>query len=189
MAHFFFTYEGKRQENPREIRPGFDLPVSFFPTEYQDVFGLTNATFNEDLYFGKITLSPTSSDLIEVSGKYRDESGEFFGSGSNARSTISSQDVKEIRGLLRWEHSADNFINDVKLTYEDVKWAPTPLVFGNSLQFEYAGLSPVNPEPGIIVRANNILRVGGGSAYQDKGQTGYGIQNDFTWLRFREPHD
>lgn len=182
VAHFFFTYEGKRRELPRDIRPGGDFDVSYFPAEYQSEFGPTNATFNEDLYFGKIDVSPTSRDLIEVSGKYRKESGEFLSSGSNARSTISSQDVQEKRGLLRWEHTADSFINDLKLTYEDVKWAPTPLVFGNGYQFNYAGPNLENPSSPTVYRADNILRVGGGSNYQDKGQKGFGIQNDFTWV-------
>src|SRR3546814_10083354 len=31
LMHFFVTYEGKRQEVPREITPGLSLPVSFFP--------------------------------------------------------------------------------------------------------------------------------------------------------------
>src|SRR3546814_9179510 len=96
MLHFFVTYEGKRQENPVDVRPSLNLPVDYFPSEYQGVFGPTNPTFNEDLYFGKLSFQPSNSDLIEVSGKYRKESGEFLSSGINARSTISSQDVEEI---------------------------------------------------------------------------------------------
>lgn len=180
MMHFFVTYEGKRQEIPREITPGLSLPISFFPSEYQGNFGPTNSTFNEDLFFGKIDFSPSNSDLFEVSGKYRKESGEFLSNGINARSTISSQDVQELRVTGRWEHTADTWINDFKLTYEDVKWAPTPLEFSDGSLFAYAGPSPDNPQPGVIVRGD-ILRIGGGSNYQDKGQKGWGIQNDFTY--------
>ncbi|QWC57516.1 TonB-dependent receptor [Erythrobacter sp. 3-20A1M] len=182
VMHFFVTYEGKRIERPIQITPGFGLPVTFFPEEYQDVFGSTNSTFNEDLYFGKISVLPASGHLIEVSGKYRDESGDFLGSGSNSRSTLSFQNVKEFRGLLRYEYSADNFINEFKATYEDVKWAPTPAEFGNSLQFNYA--APSATDPTVSSGASNILRVGGGSNYQDKGQKGIGLQDDFTWIGF-----
>ena len=87
MLHFFVTYEGKRQQNPVDVTPGLSLPVSYFPSEYQGVFGPTNATFNEDLYFGKLSFQPSNSDLIELSGKYRKETGEFLGSGISARST------------------------------------------------------------------------------------------------------
>src|SRR3546814_13722369 len=96
-------------------------------------------------------MQASNSDLIEGSGKYRKESGEFLSSGINARSTISSQDVEELRVTGRWEHTADNWINDLKLTYEDVKWAPTPVEFGNALLFAYAGPSPTNPQPGAVV--------------------------------------
>lgn len=181
MLHFFVTYEGKRQENPRDIRPGFNLPIDYFPSEYQGVFGPTNATFNEDLYFGKLSFQPSSSDLIELSGRHRRESGEFLSSGINARETISAQKVIEYRGTARWEHTADNWINDLKLTYEDVRWAPTPVVFGNASLFAYA--APNESNPAVIDRAE-ILRIGGGANYQDKGQKGWGIQNDFTWTGF-----
>ncbi|MGN7932360.1 TonB-dependent receptor [Sphingopyxis sp. 22461] len=183
MLHFFVTYEGKRQQQPVDVQPGLNLPVSYFPSEYQGVFGPTNATFNEDLYFGKLNFQPSNSDLIELSGKYRKETGEFLGSGFNARSTISSQDVEELRVTARWEHTADNWINDFKLTYEDAKWAPTPTEFGNGFLFAYAGPSPTNPQPGVVVRGD-ILRIGGGSNFQEKGQKGWGVQNDFTWTGF-----
>src|SRR3546814_2572864 len=29
MLHFFVTYEGKRQENPVDVRPGLNLPVDY----------------------------------------------------------------------------------------------------------------------------------------------------------------
>src|SRR3546814_6343444 len=81
---------------------------------------------------------------------------------------------------LRWEHTADTWINDLKITYEDVKWAPTPVEFGNGYLFAYAGPDPDDPQPGEVVRGD-ILRIGGGSNYQAKGQKGWGIQNDFTY--------
>src|SRR3546814_9073445 len=37
-----------------------------------------------------------------------------------------------------------------------------------------------DPQPGEVVRGD-ILRIGGGSNYQAKGQKGWGIQNDFTY--------
>lgn len=178
VAHFFVTYEGKRRRLPVNIEPGQSLPVTFFPAQYQDRFGPTQQEFNEDLYFAKIDVSPTSKDLIELSGKYRKESGIFLGSGSNAVETAASQDVDEKRGLLRWEHTEENWINDLKLTYEDVTWAPRPQLIGNGSVFEFDGFNPV-------LNANTrgqILRIGGGANFQDKGQKGYAIQNDFTYV-------
>lgn len=174
--HFFATYEGKRRIFPRDIFPGLSLPVSFFPAEYQGVFGSASQTFNEDLYFGKLTFAPTSRDLFEVSAKYRDESGEGFGSGSNAFETRTNTLVKEWRGLARWQHTADNWVNDFKVSYEDVTWGPSP-VTNAPRQFFRTRIQ--NPNGSFSV--GDVLSVGGGTNFQDKGQTGWTVGNDFTY--------
>lgn len=179
LAHFFVTYEGKRRRLPVNIEPGADFPVSFFPSEFQEVFGPTQRTFDEDLFFGKLSLRPTTRDLIEVSGKYRKETGVFLSSGSTSAEAAASQDVDEKRGLLRWEHNTDNFVNDLKLTYEDAFWSPRPQNFVPGSIYTFSGPSPVT---GANLNRAQILRVGGSANFQDKGQTGYSIQNDFTWV-------
>ena len=171
IAHFFVTYEGKRQQVPVDIFPGNTQNTANIPAEFLDEFGGFNRVFNEDLYFGKIDFSPTDRDLIEVSAKVRKETGEGLNSGNNLRSNAIDSINDEVRGLLRYERSADTWLNDLKLTYEDTSWAPTPRVFENASIFEDAN--------GAV-----IFRTGGGGNFQDKGQKGYGIQNDFTYTGF-----
>lgn len=178
VLHFFVTYEGKRRVEPREIKPGLDLPVSFFPDRYQGAFGPRNSSFDEDLYFGKINFTPTSNDLFEFSVKYRDESGEELNNGFAAAETATITKVKEWRGLARWEHTADTWVNDFKVAYEDVTWNPRPVNFGNVSLFN-AVLPAIPPATGT--RRGDILRVGAGSNFQDKGQKGWQVSNDFTW--------
>ena len=178
---FFGTYEGKRRLLPVTIEPGADFPVSYFPSEFQGLFGPTQREFNEDLFFGKLSFQPTSRDLIEVSGKYRNETGVFLGSGSTAEEAAASQDVDEKRGLLRWEHTNDNFVNDFKFTYESAFWSPRPQNFIPGQIFTFTGESPVT---GNNLTRAQILRVGGSANFQDKGQEGYSVQNDFTWTGF-----
>ena len=181
LLHFFVSYEGKRRRLPVSITPGLDRPVSLFPAEYQGYFGATNSEFNEDMFFGKINFTPTDSDLFEFSGKWRDESGFNLGSGSTAPEAVSSNDVTERRALARWEHTADKWINDFKVSYEDVSWSPTPLQFAPGIQLEYQGPNPSNP---ALTQRGTLLTLGGGAGYQDKGQKGWTIQNDFTWTGF-----
>lgn len=171
LMHFFVTYEGKRQQVPVDILPGNTNNTVNLPSSFAGEFGSFNRAFNEDLYFGKLDLVPSDSDLFEASIKVRKETGEGINSGSNLRSTSSDSIVNEYRGLLRWEHTGTNWINDLKLTYEDAAWKPTPRVFENGF---------------IYQDANNgqIIRGGGGANYQDKGQKGYGVQNDFTFTGF-----
>ena len=171
--HFFAAYEGKRRELPVEITPGDSRAVTDFPAQYQDLFGAFSKKFNEDLYFAKLDFSPTDKDLFELSGKYRHETGVELNNGDQAQSR--SVDIKnnEWRGLARWEHTEDRWINDLKLTYEDASWAPTPRLFDNGLIFQSDA-----PE-----RAE-LLAIGGSPNFQDKGQKGWAIQNDFTWIGF-----
>lgn len=178
MLHFFATYEGKRRINPRDVTPGLQLPVDFFPTQYRDAFGPRNETFDENLYFGKLNFTPTSNDLFEVSVKYRDESGETFNSGIAAFETRTIAKVEEWRGLARWEHTGDTWVNDFKVAYEDVTWGPRPLNFGNISVFN---ATVPNAPPLTGTRRGDILRIGAGSNFQDKGQSGWQVSDDFTW--------
>ena len=174
--HFFVTYEGKRQQIPVDIQPGNGVTVGSLPTQYQDIFGSINRSFNEDLYFGKIDIVPTDSDLIEFTGKYRKETSVSLNSGSNAQSTATDTKLDEKRASARWQHTGDTFVNDLVLSYEDVSWAPTPRVFGPASQFRaYIQNTPTS------VTSFDLFRIGGGSNYQDKGQKGYTVQDDFTY--------
>jgi outer membrane receptor protein involved in Fe transport len=172
VMHFFVAYEGKRQEVPVEITPGGGRTVESFPSQYRELFGTVNRTFNEDLYFGKVDFSPTSKDLIEVSGKYRDETAVGLNSGQQAVSRATDTINEEIRGLARWEHTEETWINDFKIAYEDVRWAPTPRLFENGQTFQ-----------GGNTRAT-LLQIGGSPNFQDKGQKGWTVQNDFTFTGF-----
>jgi len=178
VLHFFVTYEGKRRVEARNIFPGLDLPVDYFPTEYQSYFGPQNETFDENLYFGKLNFTPTSNDLFEFSVKYRDESGVQINNGIAAFDTRTNAKVEEWRGLARWEHTADTWINDFKVAYEDVSWGPRPVVSGNISLFNATVPNPA-PDPGT--RTGDILRIGAGSNFQDKGQSGWQVSNDFTY--------
>lgn len=166
-AHFFFAYEGKRQETPRDIFPR-NIDQADIPAEYQDVFGTFSRQFNEDLYFGKVDFEPTDRDLFELSVKVRRETGVDLNNGSNALSTATNIKNDETRGLLRYERTGDNWVNDLKITYENAAWNPTPRVFENAFLFQNAS-------------GQALFQIGGGSNFQDKGQKGWGIQNDFTY--------
>ncbi len=177
--------KAKRRVEPREIKPGLDLPVDFFPTEYRDAFGARTSSFNEDLYFGKINFTPTANDLFEFSVKYRDESGEELNNGINAAETATITKVKEWRGLARWEHTADTWVNDFKVAYEDVTWNPRPLNFGNVSLFN-AILPPI--PPATAPRRGDILRIGAGVQLPGQGPEGLAGFERFHLDRPRKPH-
>ena len=166
---FFGTYEGKRIDQPLDIQPGNANNTANIPSEFAGEFGSFSKRFNEDLFFGKLDFVPNNADLFQLSVKYRKETGDGINSGSNLRTTTVDQNVEEWRGLARWEHTTDTWINDLKLTYEDASWFPTPRTFENGFRFQdFAGAT--------------LFTTGGASNFQDKGQKGFAIQDDFTWL-------
>jgi len=145
------------------------------PAQYRDIFGSFNSTFRQDLYFGKIDLEPTDKDLVELTGKYRNETGVQIGNGNAAFSTRTLSKVNEKRGMLRWQHSEDSWINDVRVSYEDVAWSPQPAENGIGQQFR------TTTRNGSSVSTFDLFRTGAGLGFQDKGQKGWTVQDDFTW--------
>lgn len=168
LLHFFVTYEGKRQQIPIDILRGNTNYTGPLPAETEGEFGSFNRTFNEDLYFGKLDFVPSDRDLFEVSLKVRKETAEGIGSGSALRNSASDIKNDEYRGLFRYQRTNDNWVNDFKVTYEDASWAPTPRVFERSRVYQ--------DEDG-----QQIYRIGGSANYQDKGQKGWSVQDDFTY--------
>lgn len=177
-AHFFVTYEGKRIDSPYDVRPDNGIAPSTLPQQYQQYFGSFSQRFNEDLYFGKIDIEPTEKDLVELTGKYRKESGVQISTGVAASSTATLNKVEEKRFMGRWQHSEDSWINDFRLSYQDTRWAPTPQTGGITTLFQAT--------PVVNGSRNRfpLLRFGAGSNQQDKGQKGWTIQDDFTWTGF-----
>ncbi len=178
--HFFLAYEGKRRTNPRDVSIPATLSTALplLPAALAANYGAYNETFDENLYFGKINFTPTDRDLFEFSGKYRDESGETFNSGIAAFETRTIARVEEIRALGRWQHTADSWINDFKVAYEDVKWNPSPALEANRNVYRVRIPNPANSAQFLD---GNILETGGGTNFQNKGQKGWQISNDFTY--------
>ncbi len=177
-AHFFATYEGKRIDSPYDVRPANGIAPSTLPSQYQQYFGSFSQRFNEDLYFGKIDVEPSDKDLIELTGKYRKESGVQISTGVAASSTATLNKVEEKRFTLRWQRSEANWINDARVSYQDTRWAPTPATGGITTLFQ------ATPVVNGARSRFDLLRFGAGSNQQDKGQKGWTIQDDFTWTGF-----
>jgi outer membrane receptor protein involved in Fe transport len=172
QAHFFVTYEGKEYSSPRTIVPGRGVSIDQLPPAIRDEAGngLTSVPFKEDLYFGKIDWLIGENHYIEFSGKYREESEITNVGNENLPSYATSKDTEETRGDLRYQYTNGAWLNDAHLTYEDASFSPNPVTDGNAY---------------ILSSTNNfndvIVRTGGGSDFQDKGQKGWGIQDDLTF--------
>jgi outer membrane receptor protein involved in Fe transport len=170
--HFFFSYEAKNIDSPREIRLGQNYTVDDLPSELAALANeTTGAPFEEDLYFGKIDWVPSDNHLVELTAKYRSEDElTNIGNGPNTASYGTVKTGDETRVDLRWQYSAESWLNDAHITYEDASFGPRAATIG----------------PGGIITdgfdaGRTIINIGGGRDYQDKGQQGWSIQDDITF--------
>lgn len=170
--HYLFSYERKEIDRPRELQLGQGASIDDLPADLQDDARATsNAPFEEDLYFGKIDYTPDENQLWELSVKYRDEVElTNIGNGPNAASYGTAKTGDDTRVDLRWQWSADSWMNDAHLTYEDASFGPRPATIGPG------GVYTSDFDQGHVV-----INTGGGRDYQDKGQKGWAIQDDLTF--------
>ena len=169
---YFVTYEGKDILSPREVAPGANVPASALPEELFAVTGPTNAPFDEDLWFGKLTWQPDDVNLVELSAKKRNEQELTGIGGTNPTSYGTAKTNDSTRLDLHWQFSSIDWLNDAHLTYEDEQWSPRAITIGPGWNF-------VGPDS---MGRPAIINLGGGRDYQDKGQKGWSLQDDLTWF-------
>lgn len=180
--HFFVTYEAKDYMTPKDVVPGRNFTVDQLPDFLREKTGSTGAPFHEDLYFGKIDWSIGENHLLELTTKYRKEEELTAGSigGANTAEYGTSNAGEETRVDLRYQYSTMDWLNDAHLTYEDVSFGPRPLTIGPSYNLRIPRADQVNMNNPTAMET--ILNAGGSANYQDKGQKGYSLQNDFTFF-------
>ncbi|WP_448228288.1 TonB-dependent receptor domain-containing protein [Pseudoxanthomonas mexicana] len=182
MLHFFVTYEGKDIIRPRSVTPGpsnRNVPIEALPPAVQELArNTTGSPFNEELWFGKLSWTPGDAHLVEFTVKDRKEDDLVNIGGMNTASYATSRTGSDKRFDLRYQYSAENWLNDAHITYEDASFGPRPVTMGVASQYQI-------PAPGQENNNNpamqDVIFFGGGPDWQEKGQKGYAIQNDFTF--------
>lgn len=179
-AHFFVAYEAKEISSPRTIIPGRGYTYDELPAAIQEQIGsgLFSAPFKEDLYFGKIDWLFGENHYFELTAKYREEAEVTSLGDQNLPSYATDKVNDETRVDLRYQLTAGNWLNDAHLTYEDTSWGPRPRTSG--LGYILSDITDTDPSDGVNWR-DSIIRTGAGPDYQNKGQEGYGFQNDLTF--------
>lgn len=165
---FFATYENKAFTIPRTISAGALEPGYTLPAELLGLTGPTSTPFDEDLWFGKLTWQPGDAHLIELSAKRRQESEIKDIGDHNTESYGKTNNNDSTRLDLRYQWSGTNWLNDAHITHESDSFNPRA----------------ISLVPGIIIETRdhgNVLNVGGGQDFQDKGQKGNGFQDDLTF--------
>ncbi|HSC10552.1 MAG TPA: TonB-dependent receptor [Rhodanobacteraceae bacterium] len=174
QMHFFLSYEAKRFTTPVTVVPGVTDPptASLLPASAQGELGPTNKTFDEDLYFGKIDWEFSDRDRIELSAKVRrEDSIDNVGSTTAPSAAIDTLN-DDTRIDARWQHSADNWFNELLITHEKAFNDPSAQSLGNGAIYTYG------PKQDAL-----ILSTGPASplSTQHKGQEGPSIGDNLTF--------
>ena len=167
--HFLLSYERKEIQEPVDIPGGAGVNLVTLPAELQAMLGRETSGFDEDLLFGKLDWAINDNHSIEASVKLRDESDVADFGGANTLSYGVNREVKDHRYNVKHVYYMEHGQNEFRLTYEDASWNPKPYTDG----------------PGIVLQTatrRSILNMGGGRNFQDKGQKGWAVQNDYTLL-------
>ena len=168
--HYLVAFEAKDNEDPVDIFPEGGFTAETLPDEYAALVGREVSEFQEDLFFAKLDWIVNESHELTASVKYRDESAtQGFGNGINTMSFGTSVDQEDTRVQLKHTWLANAWQNELRLTWEDSVWSPNPITSGTAERLQNAA-------------RQGILNVGAGENFQEKGQDGWGIQNDFTLL-------
>ncbi|WP_293716658.1 TonB-dependent receptor [Stenotrophomonas sp. UBA7606] len=174
---FFVTYEGKEFERPRTVRTDDSVNGAALIPELAQYLVSTSVPFNEDLWFGKLTWQPGDAHLFELSTKRRSESEiTDIGNGTNSVQSGKTNDNDSTRYDLRYQFNSLNWLNDAHLTYEDDTFNPRAMYLTNGQR--YAAWTQ-GPNPSEI---GTFIHLGGGADFQNKGQKGWGFQDDLTFM-------
>jgi outer membrane receptor protein involved in Fe transport len=175
--HFFLTYEAKRYITPVTVTADHSPPpeiVAQLPPDVIAQLGSANIGFDEDLWFGKLDFEPTDADRFDLTLKIRDETGNGDQAGTGvAQSAAVDTDNNDKHYELSWKHSADRWINEVQLTYEDAFFVPH-LISSDTNGAVYTFNNGSQDQ--------NIVAVDGADprAAQNKGQKGWAVADILT---------
>ncbi len=178
--HFFATWEHKELSLQNVVFPGGGLSVAqlqpLLPADVFSQFGPTNNPFKEDLGFAKIDYEPTAEDRFELSGFLRDETQVSGASGQTATSAEAQYKNNSLRWNLQWQHSADNWVNLARVSYQNSHSGTDSTNVSPQEQYIYFENAPAaSPNAEAIV----VGGPGDGVGFRN-GQSGTEFDDDFT---------
>jgi outer membrane receptor protein involved in Fe transport len=169
---FFVDFEGTNKtfgSNDINVYPGVDLSKlgpaeqAYAQSAISQFNGSFPATFNEKLYFGKLTYFATPDDTINLSGFIRHESNLQINGGITTTQASTLDRNNEDRYELWWTHRGSNWLNELFLARDVGANGQIPNVGGS--EFVVSGV------PGQLPSQNpQVLQLGGTNFSQDDHQ-------------------
>lgn len=159
---FFAAYEGNDQDRATNVILGNRTEP--FLSQFGKFEGAFVSPFRGDNYFGKLTWTQDSDNIVDLSFSKRKETDiQGFG-GTISREAAENKKNDVSTYLLKWTHRGDGFVNEFSMDYLDSRFNPTSLN-PESPTFEYQG----------------IITFGGKDGSQDVRQQAMTLRNDLTY--------
>ncbi|MES2095982.1 MAG: TonB-dependent receptor plug domain-containing protein [Pseudomonadota bacterium] len=135
------------------------------------------ATFNEKLYFGKLTFYATPQDTINVSAFIRDENNLQINGGITTVDASTNNRNRENRYQLTWNHRGANWLNEFIFARDAAANGSIPNVAGPASVVTYGGAGST-PNVGN----SRVLALGGTNFAQDDHQYQTLIKDNVTFF-------
>ena len=179
VAHFFVTWEHKDLSLPNDVFPpgsnGDTLAnlQKVLPADVFSQFGPTTNPFKEDLIFAKIDFEPSDHDRFELTDLTRLETQTVGAAGQEATSAAYDYKNNNNRIALRWQHAADNWVNEARFTYEKAVDSPEQSSTNPAITYQWYESPEIN---------NEAIQINGQDprSYFHYEQSGPSVQDDFT---------
>ena len=153
--HFFVSYEATDLQGNQN--------VNFSDPAFTQFNGTFPKPFNEDVWFGKLSWTPSDIDNVDLSFTRRRDTEELGFGGSTAYEArqLRENSVDDVH--LRWQRYCETWLNEVALDYGKYSFNPTA----------------ANPD---LVSQNffGAGLIGGASSLQNKRQKNLTLRDDLT---------
>lgn len=179
VAHFFVTYEHKELALPNVVFPNGQNGATLanlqaaLPASIYSQFGPTTNPFKEDLVFAKLDFEPSDHDRFELTDLTRTELQTVGAAGQVATSAAYDFKNDNERVMLLWQHAAESWINEARVTWENT--LDSPEQSSGAPAFTYEWFNPPGPPQQAIQIDGQDPR-----SYFRYQQNGVGVQDDFT---------
>jgi len=141
--HYFLSYEGNDEHAVTTVGPGTPPPGSNFPSSINlaSFAGTFPAPFRENLFFGKMSWEPTSSQYLDFTGHYRQEK-DIRGFG-NQNAATTAEDLRnwvyDAGATHHWTGTSS--FNETTLTWQKYGWNPSAVNSDTPLQNYFGVIS------------------------------------------------
>ena len=163
--HFFASYEANNQDREETVAFGGGFANNAaLRQQLSQYVGTFVSPFRSDLFFGKVSFQPNTTQLLDWSGTFRNETDIRGFGGETSRESAENANNDVWSTNLRHQFTTNSWLNLFSASVQESSWNPSPLD-STSVGLVYEGL----------------LRIGGRDTEQDIGQQRLAFRDDLTF--------